>query len=306
MKKKLLIPGVSGLFGLNLALLYYEDFNIVGTVHSHQLGTNLISTQALDLSVVDSGKRLVEDSHPDMIINCAAIADLETSEKQPELALRMNAELSAEMAEAAKHLGIPYVHLSTDAVFDGKQGNYKETDEINPINTYARTKAKGEEMVRAANPDALIARINFYGWSLSGKRSLCEFHYNNLTAGKSYSGFHDLYYSPMMVADLVDTILEMVEKNLHGIYHVSGSEQLSKYEFGVLLAEKFDLDAHLIQSKSWKEFGFKAERSENLTMNIDKLEKALGHSVVTLDDGLTRLKRQLDNGYRQRLMSLGE
>ena len=305
MKKKLLIPGVSGLFGLNLAMLHHADYDILGTVHSHQLGTNLFATQALDLSVEDSGKRLVEDSHPDMIINCAAIADLETSEKQPELAYRMNAELSAEMSEAANHLGIPYVHLSTDAVFDGKQGNYKETDEINPINIYARTKAKGEEMVMAANPDAILARINFYGWSLSGKRSLCEFHYNNLVAGKSYSGFHDLYYSPMMVADLVDTILEMMEKNLHGIYHVSGSEQLSKYDFGVLLAHKFDLDPNLIQSKSWKDFGFKAERSENLTMNVEKLENALGHPLATIDDGLTKLKQQLDNGYRRRLMSLG-
>jgi dTDP-4-dehydrorhamnose reductase len=305
-KKKLLIPGVSGLFGLNLAMMHHRTYDIIGTVHSHSLKTNLFKTKVVDLSVKDSGAKLVEETQPDMIINCAAIANLETSENQPELALRMNAELSAELASAAKQMGIPYVHLSTDAVFDGKKGNYSEEDAINPINAYAKTKAKGEQFVQAANPNAILARINFYGWSLSGKRSLSEFHYNNLTVRKSYSGFHDLYYSPMMVSDLVDTVLEMVENDLHGLYHVSVAEQLSKYQFGVLLAKKFGLDANLIQSKSWKEFGFKAERSENLTMDVTKLQKALGHALPTIDDGLTRLKKQLEDGYRQRMMALGE
>jgi dTDP-4-dehydrorhamnose reductase len=305
-KKKLLIPGISGLFGLNLALMHHDEFDVIGTVFSHSLNTELFTTIVADLSLKDSGKLLVERIRPDLIINCAAVANLETSEKQPELAMRMNAELSAELAEAARHLDIPYVHLSTDAVFDGKKGNYAESDPINPINTYAKTKAKGEELVQAANPDAILARINFYGWSLSGQRSLCEFHYNNLKSGHRYSGFHDLYYSPMMVADLVDTILEMVEKQLHGIYHVSVAQQLSKYDFGVLLAEKFGFDPSLIESKSWKDFNFKAERSENLTMDVSKLRKALGHPLPTIDDGLSKLKEQLENGYRQRMMSLGK
>ncbi len=306
MKKKLLIPGISGLFGLNLAFMYHDAFDVIGTVFSHSIKTDLFTTRVTDLSVKDSGKRLVDEVQPDLIINCAAVANLETSEKQPELAMRLNAELSAELAETARQMDIPYVHLSTDAVFDGKKGNYTESDPINPINMYAKTKAKGEELVEAANPDAILARINFYGWSVSGQRSLCEFHYNNLKAGQKYSGFHDLYYSPMMVADLVDTIMEMVEKELHGIYHVSVAEQLSKYDFGVLLAEKFGFDPSLIESKSWKDFHFKAERSENLTMNVSKLMNALGHPLATIDDGLTRLKAQLENGYRQRMMSLGK
>ena len=305
MKQKLLIPGISGLFGLNLAMMQHDNFEIVGTVHQHPLATDLFSTRAVDLTLPDSGTRLVEETQPDLIVNCAAVASLDASEKNPDLALRLNAELTAELAAAAKQLGIPYVHLSTDAVFDGKKGNYNEEDEIHPINMYARTKARGEELVLEANPEAIIARINFYGWSLSGRRSLCEFHYNNLAAGNSYNGVPDLLYSPMMIGDLVDTILEMVEKQLHGIYHVSVAEHLSKYDFGVLLAEKFGFDPGLIKSVSWRDLGLTALRSENLTLDVSKLQNALGHALPTIDDGLTRLKTQLENGYRQRLMALG-
>ena len=156
------------------------------------------------------------------------------------------------------------------------------------------------------NPASIVARINFYGWSLSGKRSLCEFHYNHLAAGTPYTGVHDLYYSPMMVGDLVDTILEMVDKQLDGIYHVSVEESLSKYDFGVLLARKFGFDPTLVKSVSWRELGLTAVRSENLSLDVSKLRSALGHPLATIEDGLTRLKEQLENGYRQRLMSVGD
>jgi dTDP-4-dehydrorhamnose reductase len=109
----------------------------------------------------------------------------------------------------------------------------------------------------------------------------------------------------MMVADLVDTILEMVEKDLHGLYHVSVAEHLSKYDFGVLLAKKFDLNASLIETKSWREVPFRAQRSENLTMDVSKLQDAIGHLLPTIDNGLTRLKTQLQNVYRQQLLSMG-
>lgn len=301
---KILIPGISGLFGLNFAMQQRQNFDIIGTVYHHALKADLFQTITLDLSTVESGIRLVESIQPDMIINSAAVASLDLSEKHPQLAMRLNADLPKELAMAASLLDVPYVHLSTDAVFDGKQGQYSETDTINPINTYARTKARGEELVQAANPDALIARINFYGWSLSGSRSLCEFHYNNLAAGKPYTGFDDLHYTPMMVGDLIDTLLEMVALKLSGIYHVSGEESLSKYEFGVLLAEKFGFDAALVRPVSWRSLGLSAERSENLTLDVSKLRQALGHTLPTIDDGLTRLKNQLENGYRQRLMAM--
>ncbi len=98
-----------------------------------------------------------------------------------------------------------------------------------------------------ANPQAIIARVNFYGWSLNGTRSLGEFFYRNLSAGKNVKGFTDVLFCPLLVNHLVDLLLTMAEKDLKGLYHVVSSEHLSKYEFGCRIARLFDLDEKLIR-----------------------------------------------------------
>ena len=96
------------------------------------------------------------------------------------LAGKLNAEVPGWLAGAAKGWGVPFVHISTDAVFNGETGNYTEEDATDPLSVYARTKLAGEQAVQAANPEAAIARTVFYGWSLSGRRSLAEFFFNQL------------------------------------------------------------------------------------------------------------------------------
>jgi dTDP-4-dehydrorhamnose reductase len=304
MAKKILIPGVSGLLGLNLAHVCGEHYSVTGTVHQNPLINARFETVPFDFSSTACIEELVEQVEPDLIINCAAVANLDTSEKKPELARVLNTELPGKLAEIAKRMKIPFVHISTDAVFDGQKGLYVETDVTNPINTYAKTKLAGELAVQSANADAIIARVNFYGWSLSGNRSLCEFFYNHLKARKPLKGFVDLMYNPMMVSDLADTLLEMVDKKLSGIYHVSTDEMLSKYDFGCRLAEKFGFDAALIKPISWRDLEMAAVRSPNLTMDISKLKHALGHGVPSVADGLNRLKEQRENGYADSLQNL--
>lgn len=307
MKKTILIPGISGLLGLNLALTARGQWTVTGCTHEHPLKPvdPDISSFAFDLTQPCSGYRIVEMVKPDAVINCVAVANLEASEKEPGLAQRLNTALPSELAKACADMGIPMVHISTDAVFDGRKGNYTESDAVNPINTYARTKLAGEEVVAAANSKAIIARVNFYGWSLSGNRSLCEFFFNNLRDEKPLKGTTDLLYNPMLATDLASVLLEMMQKGLHGIYHVSVNDPLSKYEFGRRLAEEFGLNAGLIEPVSWKELSLRADRSPNLTLSVDKLIQALGHPLPNVADGLKRLHQQLDQGYAATLRSFG-
>lgn len=303
--KRLLILGVSGLFGLNLAMMKHGSMEVFGTVHNQILPQAPFSVRQSDLTQPGAVSRLIEDTKPDLIINCAAVASLDACEHDPGLAEQLNTQLPAEIAQKAASLSIPFIHLSTDAVFDGQKGNYAESDLPNPINHYARTKLQAEQVVGELNAEAIIARINFYGWSLSGKRSLCEFFYNHLQSGNHLNGFIDLFYSPMMVCDLVDVLFKMLEKNLHGLYHVSVDEALSKYEFGCRLARTFGFDPGLIEPVSWKEAALGAVRSPDLTLDVSKLKAALGAPLPTVADGLERLKQQSQDGYRQRLMSVG-
>src|SRR5690606_14091386 len=107
------------------------------------------------------------------------------------------------------------------------------------LGVYAKTKLDGEWAVLTENPGAAVARVNFYGWSLSGKRSLAEFFYHNLTHNKSMSGFTDVVFCPMFVNNTARLLVKMLKRGLSGLYHLVGTQAMSKYQFGVEIARKF-------------------------------------------------------------------
>jgi len=121
------------------------------------------------------------------------------------------------------------------------------------------------------NPQAIIARVNFYGWSLGGRRSLGEFFVNNLSEGKNVNGFTDVIFCPMWVNHLSHLLLEMLEKNLQGLYHVVGAQAMSKYQFGLEVAKRFELRENLISPQSVERSGLTARRSHNLWLSVHKL-----------------------------------
>lgn len=277
---RILVTGASGLLGLNLSLMAMRrGHEVVGWSNTRGIRHAPFQVQMHDLYDLDSIAKAVDAAEPDLIINCAAVANLETAEASPDLAYRINAQAAAEIARVAAEIEIPLVHISTDAVFDGVKGDYSEEDEPHPINVYASSKLAGEQAVAEANPLAIIARVNFYGWSLSGTRSLAEFFYNHLRDENPMNGFTDVLFCPLYVEHLADTLLEMVENGLGGLYHVVSREKISKYDFGLAIARKFGFDETLIAPVSVKDGGLQAVRSLNLTLRTHKLEAALGRQM---------------------------
>jgi dTDP-4-dehydrorhamnose reductase len=300
---KILVTGASGLLGLNLSLLEMGMHSIVGVDRSRLAGTpfEIIKADLLDPEVEH---RILDKVKPDAVIHTAALANLDACEEQPETARLLNAELPGELAAACARRGIAMMHISTDAVFDGtKDGVYTEEDATNPQGTYARTKLQGEQNVLSANPGAMVVRVNFFGWSLGGMRSLPEFFINNLSAGKRADGFTDVFFCPLFVGDLAEILIKMLTKRLNGIYHVVGSESLSKYDFGVAIARRFGFDESLIVPVSVEESGLKARRSHNLRLSVHKLSTALGEQIPVFSTGLDRFYAQYRQGYPQKLRS---
>jgi dTDP-4-dehydrorhamnose reductase len=283
----LLVTGASGLLGLNLSCVAAEaGLDVTGLVNTRPLVNTPFDVVQTNLLDIDNNLSQIEALQPDGIIHCAAIANLNVAEKHPELAYQLNAEVPGRLAAATKRWGIPFIHIFTDAVFDGEKGNYQESDPTNPLSVYARTKLAGEQTVQDANPDAVIARVVFFGWSLSGQRSLSEFFFNNLGAGKVVNGYTDTLFSPLYVDDLANLLLEMLETKLTGLYHVVSPESISKYSFGVRIADKFGFDSRLITPIEAKSLDRGAQRSLNLTLNCDKLEKAVDHQLPTVTEGI--------------------
>lgn len=300
-----LVTGASGLLGLNFCLQTPAQEWTIGVVNQHRLHNAPFQVVQADLEQPGLLAKLIQEQEPDVVVHCAALANLDVCEQQPDLARRMNVDLAAEAAQACARSGARLIHISTDAVFDGQRGDYTEDDQPSPINVYARTKLEGEQQVLELNPDALVARVNFYGWSLGGERGLGEWFYNNLSAGKPIKGFTDVFFCPLEVNDLVDVLVALAAEKSSGIFHVVSPEKLSKYDFGVRLAQQFGIDSSLISPASWKDAGLKANRSPNLTLRTDKLAKALGRPAADVISGLRRFNRELAEGYPQRLRSLG-
>jgi dTDP-4-dehydrorhamnose reductase len=301
---RVLVTGASGLLGLNLALEASEHHQVFGVINSHPLITDRFTVLKADLLEPGAVERVVDTAQPDWVIHCAALANLDACEQDSELAQELNIELPRKLAAYVTRGGARLVHISTDAVFDGLRGDYTEADAPNPVSVYARTKYAAEQAIAAASQEAIIARVNLYGWSLSGERSLAEFFFYHLQAGKGVMGFTDVYFCPLLVNDLAQVLLKMLAKNLSGLYHVVCPDTLSKYDFGVAIAQKFGFDEGLITPTSVKDAGLSAARSPRLTLQIYKLIHDLGETPPGISPGLERFSTLYQQGYPQYIRGL--
>jgi dTDP-4-dehydrorhamnose reductase len=305
---RILVTGASGLLGLNLALTAAtetaEKHIVFGQVFTHPIRSPGFTVWQADLLAPGAVESMLDQAQPDWVINCAALAVVDACEADPALAQQLNVDLPAKLATLVGRGGARLVHLSTDAVFDGRSGGYSEADLPNPLSVYARTKLAGERAVAEAHPGALIARVNLYGWSLSGQRSLAEFFFYNLQAGRGVNGFTDVHFCPLLVNDLSQLLLKMLGKGLHGLYHAVSSECLTKYDFAIALARRFGFDEALVRPTRVGEAGLNAVRSPNLTLRCDRLVNALGEPIPGFSQGLERFYTLYQQGYPQMLKDL--
>jgi dTDP-4-dehydrorhamnose reductase len=300
---KLLITGASGLLGISLALEAMREHEVIGLDRGKLKSApfQVVRADLLQPNTIDS---VIDSVQPNGLVNCAALTNLELCEEHSDLSRILNTEIPGQLAESCVKKGIRFVHISTDAVFDGaKTAIYTEEDEPNPHGVYSQTKLDGERAVQDTNPQAIIARVNFYGWSLSGKHSLGEFFVNNVSAGKSVSGFTDIIFCPILVQNTARLILDILEKELCGLYHVVGAQPMSKYQFGVEVARKFELRENLIEPKSILSSTLTVRRSPNLWLSTHKLSTDLGHELPKFSTGLDEFYTQYQHGYPQKIRS---
>jgi len=304
--KKLLVTGASGHLGLNLALYAQrQGYDVIGWANRQSLANAPFVVDQFDLTDTAHLREKLEAAAPDMVVHAAALANLEGCDKNPELAYQLNAEVPGLLAWHLKRMGVPLLHISTDAVFDGTKGDYSETDMPNPINTYAHSKLMGEDNVISEYKEAIIGRVVFFGWTLTGRRSLAEYFYNHLKAEETANGFTDMIFTPLYVEHLANLLLEALEKELHGTYHFFGNQAVSKYAFGVSLAREFGFDESLVSPISVMDSELTTQRSLNLSMKNDKLRNALGHELPGIFEGLKVLHLAEDMGLREHILGFG-
>jgi len=300
---KLLIIGASGLLGIHLALEAMHGHEVVGMDRGklksppfQVLQANIFNKEEIDF--------ILDSTLPDWLVNCAAMTNLEACEAQPEQARAINVDVPAALARACAKRGTRFVHISTDAVFDGtKREAYREDDTPHPRGVYSQTKLDSEQAAFSENPEALVARVNFFGWSLSNRHSLAEFFVNNLSEQKNVSGFTDVIFCPMLVNNTARLLLRMLERNLSGLYHVVGPQAMSKCQFGVEIARTFGLRESLISPASVLSSSLTVPRSHNLLLSTHKLSTDLGRDIPSFSTGLAEFYTQFQQGYPQKIRS---
>ena len=294
---RLFITGVSGLLGLNLALQVRDRYTVGGSYHNHLITMDLVETVATDLTSQESVRDALAIFQPDVIVHTAAYTDVNGCETNPGLARSLNVDAAANVAKAATESGAQLVHISTDHLFDGTEPRRTEDDIPEPLNVYAATKLEGELAVTAECPDALIVRTNFYGWGSPLKSSFSDWILEGLREERRLPMFADSFFSPILINDLVELIIEMVERQATGVYNIAGRDRLSKYSFAERLAQTFGYGTENIDQTFASEQQTDVVRPSDLSMNCSKLERLIGRPVPTVDEGLARL-RLLENEGR--------
>lgn len=298
---RLLITGASGLLGLNLALEAMRSETVIGLDRGRLVAPPFELVQA-DLMAPGVVEDVLARTRPDAAIHCAAMADVDACEQDPDAAWKVNAVLPGKLAASFRNAGVTFLQISTDAVFDGLSSvPYSEEDQPRPSSVYAESKLAGERAVLEVHPGAIVARVNFYGWSATGRRSLSEFFVYNLKSGRPVSGFTDVVFCPMFVSDLARLLLRMIEVRLAGLFHAVGPVPMSKYEFGRRIAGRFGLDEKLISPTSVNDAGLTAKRSPNLNLSVHKLSTVLKRPLPDFSTGLDAFYAQYQQGYPQLL-----
>jgi len=289
MKERLLITGGSGLLGSSIAKLSASDFDVYATYHSQPRKSKNYFSLPLDIKNKQQVVTIFQEIRPKVVIHAAALVNIDYCEEHVDEAWMTNVGGTENIVLASKNIGARLIYISTDSVFDGDKGMYREDDLVNPLNTYATTKLEGENIVLRLLPDAIIARTVFYGWSPLNRHSLVEWVVANLEKEKAIKMFTDVIFSPIYVGKLAEILIKMYHQGLYGIYHVAGSQSCSKYYFGNEVAKAFGFDESLIQSGSIAEANLKAPRPKNLSLNVTKISQDLYISMPDIPEGIIRL-----------------
>lgn len=237
----------------------------------------------LDLLDVAAVRRSFRDQQPRAIIHCAAMSKSPECQAKPELARKTNVESTALLAELAAD--IPFIFFSTDLVFDGRKGNYVETDAVNPLSIYAETKVAAEKIV-LANPKHTVIRTSLNGGaSPAGDRGFNEQMRRAWQAGEVLKFFSDEYRCPIPAAVTARVVWELLNKQQAGLFHVAGSERLSRAQIGQMIAARWPQLNPKFMVSSLKEY-VGAPRSPDTSLICAKVQKVLSFPLPGLTEWL--------------------
>ena len=283
---RLLVVGANGLLGSNVVRAGQQGgWNVSGTYHSTRPAFDIPLTQ-FDLREYDTFDDILSQHDPDVVINCAAMTDVDGCETNPEQAHILNGDAPGGLASHCDANDIEFVHVSTDYVFDGTGHEpYSESADPNPVQVYGKSKLAGEQAVRDEIAEVVIARLSFV-WGIHRSRdALTGFPAwvrNQLQSGEEVPLFTDQRVTPTRAGQAAETLLELIGQDATGLFHVACSSCVTPYEFGEVITDHVGNSEELLSEGSMDDVERDAARPKHSCLDIEKAESTLGRPQPAL------------------------
>ena len=296
--ERILIIGQSGLVGGHLASVAEDRYEVHGTFLTHEIpGANL---HRLDATDREATMKLVERIQPDLLVDTHSLNNVDYCETHQEEAWKNNVDGARNVLEACKKIACPYEFLSTDYVFGGRELSYTEEDQPNPLSYFALTKVTVEKLVGALDMDSAVIRTSVvYGTGGLNKVNFALWLIDKLRRGERVDLVNDQKNNPTLVDNLAEQLIAIYEKRATGIFHVTGSECVSRFDFGLEVASIFDLDPRLVSPVSTAQLHQIAPRPSTVNLSTAKIQRVTGLATLSVRDGLERMRKQWTTQQRR-------
>lgn len=293
-----LVLGAGGLLGSALVAASLDrSIDVVGTYHSTAPAFE-IPLEQHDIRQTADFQRLLSEHQPDAVVNCAALTDVDGCESDSETAIEVNGTAPGDLATNCAVRDVPFVHVSTDYVFDGEATTpYDEPAPTAPKQVYGESKLTGERAVRAVDGDSLIARLSFVYGVRGDTNELVGFPSwvrDTLQAGDEVPLFVDQQMTPSRAGQAAATILDLLERQATGTYHIASRSCVTPYDFGQQIARLQGADPTQITESEQSDVSRAAQRPTYTCLDVTAVEDELGRPQPTLEDDLAAIASQFD------------
>jgi dTDP-4-dehydrorhamnose reductase len=286
---KLLVTGASGFLGWNLCQEARSHWQVYGIYHTHSVtlpGVNLVKINLQDDRQL---RQLFEDIRPDAVIHTAAASKPNYCQTHPEASHAINVTASLNIARLCAEYNLPCAFTSTDLVFDGQNPPYTESDRVSPISYYGEQKVEAEQKMLAIYPAIAICRMPLmFGLSSPVASSFLQPFISNLRSLKELNLFIDEIRTPASATTAAQGLLLAIAKRVSGILHLGGTERISRYDFGLLLADLLQVSPSLIKPGKQQDAVMAAPRSPDTSLDSSKAF-ALGYQPLSLREELKKV-----------------
>jgi dTDP-4-dehydrorhamnose reductase len=290
---RIFVTGANGLLGSSLvAHAAATDHKTVATFHNDDPG---IGDSRVQLDITDRNRTasLIDEYSPDVIVNCAAMTDVDNCESSPDRARAVNAVSPGDIASLAAERDMSFVHISTDYVFDGNaQSPYTVDHDPAPLQVYGQTKLDGERAVFDAHPNPLVPRLSFVYGRHGATGDLTGFPAwvaERLNAGESVPLFVDQHITPSRAGQVAGTIIDCLEANVDGRVHIAAQSCVTPFTFGEQLADQLGYDATLLERGTTEAVERAADRPAYTCLDVSDIEAALHRPQPTLTEDLAAI-----------------